>query len=176
MSKTQVLLADHHALMRAVFCRIINNFNNFEVIAEASDGHTATHLTRRLKPKIALLDIHLPGMNGLNTTAQIRQKNPDTRIVILSLHTEKNYTLEAFHAGAMGYVSRYAFFDELESALHSVLKGEHWFSSIASRERFLQQRLLPSSSNPLHPTGNPFLPLVAHNPIKTPHKHLGSLP
>jgi len=156
MSKTQVLLADNHALMRAVFCRMINNLDNFQVVAEASDGHTAVHLTRQLKPKITLLDIHLPGLNGLNTTAHIRQKNPDARIVILSLHTEKNYTLEAFHAGAMGYVSRYAFFNELESALHSVLKGEHWFSSVASRERFLQQKLVPPPSSPDHPTGSPF--------------------
>lgn len=138
MSNVQVLLVDDHDQTRASFRQIVNCFNGFQVVAEASDGHTAIHLIRQLKPDIALLDINTPGINGLNTTTQIKQFTPDTRVIILSSHTGKDYTLEAFHVGAMGYVNQPALSNELEKALRSVSNGERWFSSVIARQ-FLQR-------------------------------------
>ncbi len=133
MSDVRVLLADDHTLIRAGLCKLVEAFEGFQVVAEASDGREAVRLARELEPDIALLDIAMPGLNGLDATALIAKATPQIQIIILSMHTAENYVLEALRAGAVGYVVKDAAVEELERALRAVRAGEHWLSPAVSR-------------------------------------------
>ncbi|NJM12903.1 MAG: response regulator transcription factor [Synechococcaceae cyanobacterium SM1_2_3] len=133
MNEIKVLLADDHTLVRAGLRSLIDGFEGFCVVAETGDGREAVRLTRQLQPDIALLDISMPGLNGLDATALIARETPDARVVILSMHTAETYVLEALRAGAVGYVVKDAAVDEMERALRAVRKGERWLSPSVSR-------------------------------------------
>lgn len=133
MSEIRVLLADDHTLVRAGLRMLVDGFEGFRVIAEASDGREAVRLVRQLEPEIALLDIAMPGLNGLDAAVLIAKEVPGTQVVILSMHTAESYVLEALRAGAVGYVVKDAAIDDLERALRAVLKGERWLSPAVSR-------------------------------------------
>lgn len=102
MSEVRVLLADDHTIVRAGLRILVEGFEGFQVVAEAGDGREAVRLARQLKPDIALLDIGMPRLNGLDAAALIAKEAPGTQIVILSMHTAENYVLEALRAGAVG--------------------------------------------------------------------------
>ncbi len=131
--EVRVLLADDHTLVRAGLRALVEGFAGFRVVAEAGDGREAARLVRQLEPDIALLDIAMPGLNGLDAAALIARETPGTQVVILSMHTAENYVLEALRAGAVGYVVKDAAVDELERALRAVRKGERWLSPAVSR-------------------------------------------
>ncbi len=133
MSEVSVLLADDHTLVRAGLRTLIEGFAGFRVVAEAGDGREAVRLVRRWKPQIALIDISMPELNGLDATALITKEAPETQVIILSMHIAENYVLAALRAGAVGYVVKDAAVTELESALRAVLKGERWLSPAVSR-------------------------------------------
>lgn len=133
MREVRVLLADDHTIVRAGLRILVEGFEGFQVVAEAGDGREAVRLARQLKPDIALLDIGMPRLNGLDAAALIAKEAPGTQIVILSMHTAENYVLEALRAGAVGYVVKDAAIDDLERALRAVLKGERWLSPVVSR-------------------------------------------
>jgi DNA-binding NarL/FixJ family response regulator len=102
------------------------------VVGEASDGHEAIEAVARLHPDIILMDISMPGLNGLEATSRVTQQFEDTRVIILSMHVSEAYVLQALNAGASGYVVKKANSAELEMALTAVAKGETYFSSTAS--------------------------------------------
>ena len=130
----QAMLARHdHTIVRAGLRILVEGFEGFQVVAEAGDGREAVRLARQLKPDIALLDIGMPRLNGLDAAALIAKEAPGTQIVILSMHTAENYVLEALRAGAVGYVVKDAAIDDLERALRAVLRGERWLSPVVSR-------------------------------------------
>ena len=134
MKPTTVLLADDHAIMRAGLRALIAQFDGFEVIAEAGDGLEAVRLTRQLAPDIVVLDLSMPGLNGLDAASRIVRESPATQIVVLSMHTAENYVVEALHAGASAYVVKDAAVDELERALRAVVKRERYLSPAVSRQ------------------------------------------
>lgn len=133
MNEDRVLLVDDHTLVRAGLRVLVNGFAGFRVVAEAEDGREAVRLARQIKPEIALLDIAMPRLNGLDAAALIARESPDTQIIILSMHTAENYVLEALRVGAVGYVVKDAAVDELERALRAVRRGERWLSPAVSR-------------------------------------------
>lgn len=133
MSEARVLLADDHILVRAGVRKLVESFEGFSVIGEASDGREAVQLARELEPDIVLLDIGMSGLNGLDATALIVKAAPSTQVVILSMHAAENYVLEALRAGAVGYVVKQAAVEELERALRAVQNGERWLSPAVSR-------------------------------------------
>lgn len=133
MSEVRVLLADDHTLVRAGVRKLVESFEGFRVIAEAGDGREAVRLARELEPDIALLDIGMPGLNGLDATALIVKAVPRTQVVILSMHAAENYVLAALRAGAVGYVIKHAAVEELDRALRAVQSGERWLSPTVSR-------------------------------------------
>lgn len=148
-SEIQVLLADDHTLVRAGLRLLVDSFQGFKVIAEADDGREAVRLARQLKPDIILLDIGMPGLNGLDATALIAKASPCTQIIILSMHTADSYVLAALRAGAVGYVIKYSAVDELKHALLAVHKGDRWFSPTVSRH-LLDEYLRLTHNQPKH--------------------------
>ena len=132
MSLTRILLADDHTLVRAGLRSLVEGFDGFEVVAEAGEGREAVRLSRLLEPDIALIDISMPGLNGLDATTLIIRDAPKTRVVILSMHSTENYVLEALRIGAVGYVIKDAAVEELEQALRAIDRGERWLSPAVS--------------------------------------------
>jgi len=129
-----VLLADDHALVRAGIRSLLNAMNEVEVVAEASSGEEAIELAASSRPDVVLMDIAMKGITGLEAAARMRGRNPEVRVVILSMHSGEEYVLQALRAGAAGYLLKDAATGELELALRSVMRGESWLSPAVSRQ------------------------------------------
>ena len=128
MSGIRVLLADDHALVRSGIRMILQTLDGVQVVADAQDGRAAIELVEALRPDIALLDISMPGLNGIETAARIRSRFPQTRVVILSMHAGEEYVSQALRAGASGYLLKDATPMELDLALRAVARGETYLS------------------------------------------------
>lgn len=123
MTKIRVLLADDHAVLRAGIRALLDMQPDIEVIGEAGDGRQAVERVRELEPDIILMDIGMPGLDGLAATRQIKENHPRTRILILTQHENKEYILPALKIGASGYVLKRAEGDELLNAIRAVHAG-----------------------------------------------------
>ena len=132
MNKTKVLLADDHALVRQGLRALIDAMPDAGVIAEASNGHEALAAARRLDPDVALLDIAMPQLNGIETAARLSQECPRTKVVMLSMHTTAQYVTAAIRAGALGYVIKDAAVDDLAQALREASQGRSYVSAAVS--------------------------------------------
>ena len=130
----RVLLADDHALVRAGIHSLLQGMREVQVVAEASSGEEALALADRQRPDVVLMDIAMKGITGLEAAAQMRERYPDVRVVILSMHSGEEYVLQALRAGAAGYLLKDAATGELELALRSVMRGESWLSPAVSRQ------------------------------------------
>lgn len=130
---TRILLADDHALVRAGIRMLIEGIPGFRVVAETGDGQDAVKQARQIMPDIVLMDLAMPGLNGLDAIARIVKECPTIRVVALSMHTAENYVLEALRLGAAGYVVKDAAVEELEQALNAVSAGESFLSPAVSR-------------------------------------------
>ncbi|MFO1418884.1 MAG: response regulator transcription factor [Methylotetracoccus sp.] len=155
MSKTTVLLADDHRLVRAGLRALIDELGDYEVVAEADDGREAVQAAVRLQPNIAILDLTMPGMNGLDATTRIVRDCPRTRVVILSMHATEHYVLEALCAGALAYVVKDCAIDELEQALRLVSAGESYLSPTISRHVIGGLTRLARGERGSRPSDNP---------------------
>jgi DNA-binding NarL/FixJ family response regulator len=133
MMPIRVLLADDHELVRAGISALLQNIPEVEVVAEANDGHEALHLVATLQPQVVLLDIAMPGLNGLETAARITETFPGVRVIMLSMHADEEYVLQALRAGATGYLLKGARRPELELAVTAVARGETYLSPAASK-------------------------------------------
>jgi DNA-binding NarL/FixJ family response regulator len=130
----RVVLADDHTLVRAGFRGLLRNLDGIEVIAEAEDGRTALELIKRHQPDVVLMDIAMPGLNGLEATARATEAFPDVRVIILSMHASEEYVVRALHAGAAGYLLKDSAPVELELAIRSVARGETYLSPPVSKQ------------------------------------------
>ena len=133
MSAIRVVLADDHALVRAGIRSLLASIPGVEVVAEAGDGHELLALVDKLRPRIVLLDIARPGLNGLAATARLARSHPETSVIILSMHAAEEYALQALRAGAAGYVLKDADLSELELALNAVARGQTYLSPAMSK-------------------------------------------
>jgi len=134
MTPIRVLLADDHALVRAGMRSLLNTMTEVQVVGEAASGEEALELAGRERPDIVLMDIAMKGMSGLDAAARLRERHPEVRAIILSMHAGEEYVLKALRAGAVGYLLKDAATGELELALRSVMRGESWFSPAVSRQ------------------------------------------
>jgi DNA-binding NarL/FixJ family response regulator len=130
----KVLLADDHALVRAGIRSLLNAMAQVEVVAEAASGEEAIELASTSRPDVVLMDIAMKGITGLEAAARMRERMPEVRVVILSMHSGEEYVLQALRAGAAGYLLKDAATGELELALRSVMRGESWLSPAVSRQ------------------------------------------
>jgi len=133
MSPVRILLDDDHSLVRASLRSLLTDNPNIEVVAEASDGRQALELVGQHRPDLVLMDISMPGLNGLEATRQIVKAHPNVRVIVLSMHASDQHVLRALRAGASGYVLKGSLPRELELAIESVARGEIFLSPAISR-------------------------------------------
>lgn len=133
-----VLLADDHAVLRSGLRLLIERQAGMEVVAEVGDGHEALAKAKALQPDLVLLDINMPGLDGLGALPQIRQASPNSRVLILTMHDDVSYLQEALRAGASGYVLKRAVDNELQMAIQAVMRGETYVHS-AMTQKLLQK-------------------------------------
>jgi len=128
MSVLRILLADDHALVRAGMRALLTELPEVEVVAETGDGGEVLRLVRERKPNIALVDISMPGLNGLEVARRIAHDHPTTRVIIVSMHGDDESVRRALVAGAAGYLLKNSDRSELELALRAVARGDTWLS------------------------------------------------
>jgi len=129
----RVMLADDHTLVRAGIRALLESIPEVEVVAEADDGREALDLINKHRPDVALLDIGMPGLNGLELAKRVATESPKTRIIILSMHADANYVNQALRAGVRGYLLKGAAVAELPLALRAVTGGETYLTPKVSR-------------------------------------------
>jgi DNA-binding NarL/FixJ family response regulator len=135
VSKTiRVLLADDHTLVRAGLRGLLQGISGVEVVGEAEDGHEALRMSGELHPDVALVDIGMPGLNGLDAAVQLMRADPRIRVLILSMHTAEEYVLRALRAGCAGYLLKRSAVSELEVAVRAVARGETYLSPTVSKQ------------------------------------------
>ena len=134
MNPIRVVLADDHTLFRAGIRSLLNELDGVEVVGEASDGSAALQLIAEQRPDIALLDIGMAGMNGLEVAARLSATAAPVRTIILSMHAGEEYVLQALRAGAAGYILKDADTVELGLALKAAMRGETYLSPAVSRQ------------------------------------------
>jgi DNA-binding NarL/FixJ family response regulator len=124
MTRIRVLLADDHVLMRAGIRALLEEMPGVQVVAEVGNGLEALAAMKEHRPDVALVDIAMPGLNGLDVTTKAAQELPQVRIIILSMHATSAYVRRALQAGAKGYLRKDADPDELKRAVQSAFRGE----------------------------------------------------
>ncbi len=124
MNKMRILIVDDHAIVREGLRTLLEAQPDIEVVGEATDGEEAVNKTQEIQPDIVLMDITMPGMNGLEATRQIKQKNPDAKILVLTMHEGDEYFFKFLDAGASGYFIKGGSSTELISALRAVWNGD----------------------------------------------------
>jgi len=133
MSPVRILIADDHAIIRSGLRALLSHEPGFEVVAEAADGREAVELAERELPHVALLDISMPTLNGLEAARQISAKSNTVQLVMLTVHTDECYLLNALKAGARGYVLKSSAEFEILEAIRAVSQGKAYFSPKVSR-------------------------------------------
>jgi DNA-binding NarL/FixJ family response regulator len=133
MKKIRVLLADDHTLMRRGLRLIVEQQPDLVVVGEAEDGRQAVALSASLKPDVAVLDIGMPNLNGIEAAKQITDGESGTAVVILSMHADETYILRALKAGARGYLLKDSAESDLVRAIRSVAEGKSFFSPAVSK-------------------------------------------
>src|SRR5262249_16835277 len=128
-NKIRVLVADDHAILRAGLRMLIDAQPDMRVIGEAHDGNQAVEITQETNPDVVLLDITMPASGGLRAIAEIIRHNPDTRVLLLTMHAEPAYLRTALAAGAAGYVLKKSVDADLLSAIRTVQRGLRYVDS-----------------------------------------------
>jgi DNA-binding NarL/FixJ family response regulator len=132
MNPIRILIADDHALVRAGIRALAETLSGVEVVAEAADGREALALMKSRKPDVAVMDISMPGLNGIDATAHATRDCPQVRVLILSAHPNEDFIVQALRAGAVGYLLKGSTLAEFEVALRAVARGETYLSPAVS--------------------------------------------
>ncbi len=133
MASIRVLLADDHTLVRAGLRKLLESIPDMEVVGEAGDGLELLELVEKLQPQMVLMDIAMPGLNGLDATGRLVKTWPGIRVLILSMHQSAEYVRQALRQGAAAYLLKDSAPLELELAIKAVLKGETYLSPAVSK-------------------------------------------
>ena len=158
----RVLLADDHKLVRAGFRAMLNSLGGVEVVGETGDGREALELIRTHRPDVALLDITMPSLTGIEVATRVANEIENVRIIILSMHTTEDYIARAVRAGVSGYLLKNADPVELELALRAAMKREMYLSPAVSKQLVEDYtRRLGPSNEPLTTRQREILQLIA---------------
>lgn len=133
MTKAKVLLVDDHKVVRQGLKALFANEPDVEIVGEAGDGREALARVPELQPDVILMDISMPGLNGIEATRQIRQSYPDIKVIVLSMHANEEYVFQVLRAGASGYVLKQSDSLEVLTAIRAALAGGSFLSPPISR-------------------------------------------
>ncbi len=164
---TRIFLADDHVIFREGLRAQLDGVEGMEVVGEAGDGRQAVKLAEKIKPDVIVLDISMPLLNGIESTRQIIKAVPKARVIILSMHKDRQYITEALKAGALGYIAKEESFDRLVAAIKTVLKGKIYLcpdtENIVLNDfvRQLRSENSTTSSSPLTDREREVLQLIA---------------
>jgi len=134
MTLIRVLIADDHTLVRAGIRGLLQRLPDVEVVGEAGEGHEVLRLAEVLQPDIVLMDIGMPGLNGLEAAARLATLGKSIRVIILSMHNSEEYVIRALRGGCVGYLLKGAAVSELEVAVRAVGRGEVYLSPAVSKQ------------------------------------------
>src|ERR671920_219975 len=127
MPRIRLLLADDHTVVRQGLRKVLEERPDWEVVAEAGDGREAVRLAEQHKPDVAILDVAMPLLNGIEATRQIARRVPNTRVLVLSMHADEAYVTQILQAGATGYLLKDSADVDLLQAVEAVAAGETFF-------------------------------------------------
>ena len=165
MSPIRVMLADDHALVRAGLRALLQSLDGVQVVAEVGGGHEALQAVAHHQPDVVLMDIAMPGMNGLEAAERMMKQWPSVRLIILSMYTNEDYVRQALSAGATGYLQKGADPAELELAIKAVMRGETYLTPAVSKQvvhNYLEQSgKKPGALQDLTPRQREVLQLIA---------------
>lgn len=128
----KILLADDHSIVRAGLARIIEESGDIQVVAEASDGREAIRKATETPLDVAVVDISMPGLDGLEVITQLQTLNPKLPVLVLTMHEEEQYVIRVFSAGAMGYITKRSAPEQLVTAIRKVHGGSRYLSDSAA--------------------------------------------
>lgn len=191
MDTIRLLLVDDHRLMRAGLQALLHSLPHIQVVAQAGNGYDALQLAQQYRPDIAIMDIGMEGLNGLEATARMAKLDPAPRVIVLSMHANEEYVRRALQAGAVGYLLKGAEPSELEFAIQAVMRGETYLTPSVSKQ-VIQDYLQGSAAKPdplrdLTPRQREVLQLIAEGQstkeiaytltlsVKTVEAHRGEL-
>ena len=145
----RVLLADDHSIVREGLRRIVEESDDMEVVAEAADGKEAIHQIRKSRPDVAVIDISMPEIDGLEVLQQLQPEYPELPILILTMHEEQQYAVRAIEAGARGYITKKSAPEQLVKAIRKVYAGSRYLSEEAAEALALRVAKGKSGQSPL---------------------------
>jgi len=146
-SDIRVLLADDHVLVRAGLRVLLQSLGGIQVVAEAGSGDEAIEATQRHQPDVVLMDIAMPGLNGLDAAVRILKQSPHIHLIILSMYTNEDYVRQALSVGVSGYLQKGADPAELELAIKAVMRNEVYLTPAVSKQ--LVQEYLHGGNKPV---------------------------
>jgi len=167
MSPVRILIADDHALIRSGLRALLSHEPTYHVVAEAADGYEAIEAAQREMPHVAILDIGMPTLNGIEAARRISAAVPSTQLIMLTVYSDEGYLLNALRAGARGYVLKSSAESEIVDAVRAVSQGEAFFSPNVSRiladdyMRFLEKQQVEDSYDLLTGRERQILQLLA---------------
>ena len=160
MEKITVLIADDHKLIRETWSFILNSDPRFSVVAQCSNGEEAIEMAQKLRPKIALLDINMTPMNGIEATEQIRKFSPSTKIIGVSMHSQPAYVKKLLKLGAMGYVTKNSPQQEMFDAIVAVHEGKRYIC--AEVKTILSEQIFEEESTGANTLSSRELDVIKH--------------
>jgi two-component system response regulator NreC len=167
MAQIRIVIADDHTIIRSGLKLLLEQHPDFKVVAEANDGREAVQLVAQHRPDVAVLDIGMPQLNGIEATRQIGSEAPETQVVILSMHSDEGYVLRALKAGARAYILKNSAEADLIRAVRAVAEGKSFFSPVISKMlledyvRQVREKSVEDSYDLLTPREREILQLLA---------------
>ena len=153
MDTIKVLLAEDHTIVRKGLRSLLDSEAGIKVVGEAEDGREAIKKVEKLQPDVVLMDISMPGLNGLEATRQLKKRFPEIKFIILTVHDHEEYVLQTLRAGASGYLVKKAAPAELISAIRAVYSGESFLSPSISRtviDEYVRRSEQPSEKDEIY--------------------------
>ena len=145
----KVILADDHSIVRAGLCRLVEESGDMTVVAEAADGMEAIRLIRELRPDVAVIDLSMPHIDGLEVITRIHPEFPGMPIIVLTMHAENQYVVRAIEAGAQGYITKQSAPEQLVDAIRKVHAGARYLTADAAEALALRVAKGKQASTPL---------------------------
>ncbi len=125
----KIIVADDHKMMREGLITLLEKEHDMEVVAEAEDGRVTVKIVQKLSPDVVLMDISMPNLNGVEATRQITSSKPDTKVIALSMHSDRRFVIDMLKAGVSGYLLKDCAFEELTNAIRTVAANQIYLSS-----------------------------------------------